>query len=149
MDRELELFRQHRTEQSKYTYFLLAAAASGIALAVRVTGDAILHWSLIPIGMSVVSWGASFYHGCMYLQIIQSLTRTNADLLQVQRGDHPLAGPVPWKQAAGVKMLNEEITQQSETSGSHYRRQFGYLVTGGILFVVWHAIQIALRTAHT
>jgi hypothetical protein len=73
-DRELELFGQHRAEQSKYTYFLLAAAASGIALAVRVTADAVLHWSLVPVALSVVSWGASFYHGCVYLQITQELT---------------------------------------------------------------------------
>ena len=43
-DENLELFRLHRAEQSKYVYFILAAAAGGIALAVRMTADATLHW---------------------------------------------------------------------------------------------------------
>jgi len=58
-DKQLELYRQHRSEQSKYVYFILAAAAGGIALAVRMTTDATLHWSLAPLGAAVLSWGLS------------------------------------------------------------------------------------------
>src|SRR3990172_1762121 len=101
-DRDLELFRQHRAEQSKYVYFLLAAAASGVALAVRVTSAATLHWSLGPLGAAVLCWGLSFFHGCRHLQYVLGVTRTNAALLQSERGELPTVGPEPWKRAAAA-----------------------------------------------
>jgi hypothetical protein len=145
-DRELELYRQHRTEQNKYTYFLLAAAASGIALAVRVTSDATLHWSLAPLGASVISWGLSFYYGCRHLQKGQDVTRANADLLKIQRGEHPLAGPEPWKQAASANIVADIMEREAAVAGQHYNRQFYLLVAGAILFVAWHVLTIVLRS---
>jgi hypothetical protein len=91
-DQDLELYRQHRTGQHKYAYFLLAAAASGIALAVRSTTESTLHWSLIPIGLGVISWGLSFFCGCRHLESVQSQTFANAGLLRVQSGGEPSLG---------------------------------------------------------
>src|SRR5437773_7979116 len=91
-DEDLELFRLHRAEQSKYVYFILAAAAGGIAVAVRMTADATLQWSLAPLGAAVVSWGLSFYHGCRNLQGIQEVTAKNAMQLKMARGDDPVVG---------------------------------------------------------
>jgi hypothetical protein len=145
-DQDLELFRLHRAEQSKYVYFILAAAAGGIALAVRVTSDARLHWSLAPIGAAVVCWGLSFFHGCRQLQYVQGVIRANAALLQVQRGEHPLAGPEPWKRPVATETLHEVIERDITTAGTHYVRQFRYLVAGGVLFIAWHVLQIVLRS---
>ena len=39
-DLQNEVYRQFRTAQDKYTYFLLAAAGAGIALAVNQTQGA-------------------------------------------------------------------------------------------------------------
>ena len=146
-DHDLELFRQHRAEQSKYVYFLLAAAASGIALAVRVTSDAILHWSLIPIGAAVWCWGLSFFRGCRHLQYVQGVTRANAALLQSEQGKLPEAGPEPWKRAAAAEVLGEILERDITTAGRHYIWQFRYLLAGAALFVGWHVLQIVLRSA--
>jgi hypothetical protein len=100
---ELELFRQHRDAQLRYTYFLLAAAASGIALSIRFTEDATLQWRLLPIGAAVLCSALSFFHGCRYLQYGQSITYSNVELLKVERGDHPLVGNIAWKMAAASR----------------------------------------------
>jgi hypothetical protein len=145
-DKDLELFRQHRAEQSKYAYFLLAAAASGIALSVRATMEAVLHWSLLPLAAAVLAWGFSFYYGCRHLDYVQGLTRTNAAMLQAERGEHPLAGPEPWKRAASVEVLKEILERDSTTAAKHYLRQFRLLLTGAVLFLGWHVTQIVLRS---
>jgi len=145
-EQDLELFRQHRAEQSKYVYFILAAAAGGIALAVRVTSDATLHWSLIPLGVAVLLWGLSFYHGCRLLQCIQVLTRANAELLQAERGEHPKAGPEPWKRGVAVDVLKEVLERENTALGNHHWWQFLCLVAGAMLFVGWHVLEIVLRS---
>src|SRR2546428_11363650 len=104
-DEDLELFRLHRAEQSKYVYFILAAAAGGIALAVRVTAEATLHWSLLPLGGAVLCWGLRFYHGCRNLQGVQSVLRANLFLLKIERGDDPMGGSHPPSRAAGFEEL--------------------------------------------
>jgi len=143
---DLELFRLHRAEQSKYVYFILAAAAGGIALAVRVTSDATLHWSLAPLGAAVVCWGLSFFHGCRQLQYVQEITRTNAEQLKVARGEHPVVGREPWKREVAGEALKEVLERGITTAGKHYNWQFRYLVTGAVLFVSWHVLQIVLRS---
>ena len=142
---DLELYRLHRAEQSKYAYFILAAAAGGIALAVRMTADATLHLSLAPLGLAVLSWGLSFYHGCRQLEYVQAITRVNAELLKAGRGQPPM-GPEPWKREVAVETLKEIMEQDTATALKHYHCQFRYLVIGAVLFVAWHVLQIVLRS---
>jgi hypothetical protein len=147
-DEDFELFRLHRAEQSKYVYFILAAAAGGIALAVRVTADATLHWSLLPLGGAVLCWGLSFFHGCRNLQSVQEVTAKNALQLKMARGDDPVVGRDPAMRAVAMQAMKEIIDQDITATGRHYVRQFRYLVTGAVLFVGWHVLQIVLRSTH-
>src|SRR5437899_2980989 len=112
-ENQLELYRLHRSEQSKYVYFILAAAAGGIALAVRMTTDATLHWSLAPLGAAVLSWGLSFYFGCRGLDSVSVLTRANAELLQVQEGEHPRAGRHPELQQVADEALRQVMEREN------------------------------------
>ena len=145
-DENIELFRLHRAEQSKYVYFILAAAAGGIALAVRMTADATLHWSLIPLGAAVACWGLSFFHGCRQLQYAQEVTAKNVQQLKVARGDDPVVGRDPSRRAVATEVMKEVIERDSTRAGRHYIWQFRYLVTGAVLFVGWHVLQIVLRS---
>jgi hypothetical protein len=144
-DTELELYRQHRTGQEKYAYFLLAAAASGIALVVRVTAGATLHWSLIPLATAVVAWGASFFFGCRYLQCGHVVARKNIELLQAERGAHPL-GRGPAGNQAMAQIVRDSIQKDVTTSGKSSRNQFRFLVSGAVFFIMWHVLEIVLRS---
>jgi hypothetical protein len=145
-EKQVELYRLHRTEQSKYVYFILAAAAGGIALAVRLTSDATLHWSLVPLGVAVLSWGLSFYFGCRGLDSVSVLTRANAELLQVQTGEHPKAGRHPQLQQVADEALREVMERENTAVGKNYGMQFRYLVGGAVFFIAWHVLRIVLRS---
>ena len=82
----IEIHRQHRTGQEKYTYFLLAVTASAIAFAVQKTSGLKLTWSMVPLGLAVVLWGLSFYFGCKNLLWVQTAIYANYSLLQLQKG---------------------------------------------------------------
>src|SRR3569832_568333 len=92
---ETELYRQLRTSQDKISFFLLAAAASGIALAVNNTAGSILSYSQIPLALAVVSWGFSFYFGCQHLHYVASTLYANAALLDVLKSRHKEVGQNP------------------------------------------------------
>ncbi len=143
---DCELFKQHRDEQSKYVYFILAAAAGGIALAVRVTSDAKLHWSLIPLGVGVVCWGFRFYYGCLQLQWVQEGTKKNAAQLKMARGDDPVVGTDPAMRKFAVEELKKIIDADIDRAAKYYMRQFYFLIGGAVLFIGWHVLQIILRS---
>jgi len=144
-DNELELHRQLHQGQEKYAYLLLAAAASGIALAVRVTSNATLHWSLIPLGLAVCSWGLSFYYGCRYIGYRHSTIYANAALFRVQRGDDPEVGSHPQLIQAASEGIRNAMETNNKTIMQLGKRQFQYLVAGAVLFVGWHVLGIVLR----
>jgi len=145
-DKELELYRTLTQSQQKYTYFLLAAAAGGIGLAVRATSDATLHWSLIPLAAAVLSWGTSFTQGCIHVMYTQSNTYANAELLRVQRGEHPKAGTNPQLIQAAERGIKAAIESNEKWSGWHANGQFIFVVLGAAFFVAWHVLGIVLRS---
>lgn len=145
-DSELELYRTLTQSQQKYTYFLLAAAAAGIGLAVRVTSNATLHWSLIPLAAAVLAWGISFIQGCIHVMYTQSTTYANAELLRVQRGEHPKAGAHPQLVQAAAEGIKDAIQSNERLAGWHARGQFLLLVIGAAFFLAWHVLGIVLRS---
>lgn len=80
---QVEVYRALREAQTRYTYFLLAAAGGGIALSVSQTQGAVLSWSQSPLGGAVLAWGLSFFFGCLHLGYVVSNLYANAELLRV------------------------------------------------------------------
>lgn len=67
-----EVYRALREAQNNYTYFLLAASAAAISLALTQTQGAIIRLAHIPLGLAVLSWGLSFFCGCRNLSYVGS-----------------------------------------------------------------------------
>jgi hypothetical protein len=145
-DQKLELYRQYRTAQDKYIYFLLAAAGAAIALAVHQTQDAKLSLSQIPLGVAVALWGLSFFYGCRHLIYTSLVLRDNSALLDVQAGEHPMAGRDMDRIEASVKILRDIIEKHSTKASWFARLQFNSLVCGAIFYLAWHIYEMWLRT---
>jgi hypothetical protein len=142
----IELHKQHRTGHDKYTYFLLAVTASAVAFAVQKTTGIKITWSLIPIGIAVIFWGCSFYFGCRNLQWVQVTILANYSLLQLQKGvysnqpDHPILLEVAKE---GVRSA---INQNAEGAQFCAIWQFRLLIAGAVFFLLWHILEMVLRT---
>src|SRR3569833_2417590 len=127
---ETELYRQLRTSQDKITYFLLAAAASGIALAVNNTAGSILSYSQIPLALAVVSWGLSFYFGCQHLHYVASTLYANAALLDVLIGRHKEVGQNPHLIEAASSNIREAMESNIEIASKYGTWQFRLMGAG-------------------
>ena len=145
----LELHKQHREGQSKYTFFLLAVVASALAFAVQKTSGEKLTWSMVPLGLATLSWGLSFYCGCKNLLWVQTAIFANYSLLQLESGIHPDQPPHPKLLQAAEEGVKRAIKKNIEGAEFHGKWQFRLLILGGILFIAWHILNMILWTYFT
>lgn len=141
-----EVYRSLRDAQNKYTYFLLAASGAAIALAVNQTQGIAMSWHQIPLAAGVLSWGLSFFFGCRHVAYVNSALYANAELLQVQSGQHPEVGAHPQVMAAASEGIRQAIVSNSEHASRLGHLQFRLLVAGAVLYVVWHVLEMYLRS---
>ena len=141
-----EVYRALREAQNRYTYFLLAAAAAGISVAVTQTEEAILRNSHIPLGLAVVSWGLSFFCGCRDLAYVSSNLYANFELLRVKQGNHPQIGQHPEMIAAACEGIRSAIASNGDRANRYATWQFRFLIIGAVLYIGWHIGQMYLRT---
>jgi hypothetical protein len=128
--------------QSKYTYFLLAIAASAIALVVQRTTGKALNWNMFPLALAVVCWAGSFFAGCRNRAYFSSTLYANAALLQIQDGTHPNISPHPDVVRAASEGVREAAENNSSMANSWGHWQFRLLVLGAVFFLVWHIIEM-------
>ena len=141
------IHNQLHTAQDKYTYFLLAIAASAIAFSVQITKTDVFSVSLAPLGLAVLSWAGSFFVGCRYVEYVNSTLFANAEYLKVKAGIHPEAGSNPSYIQAASEGIMDAMQSNSKKASALGRSQFRLLILGGVLFVIWHIAEMAIRSA--
>jgi hypothetical protein len=141
-----DLYRILRDAQDKYVYFLLTAAGAAIALAVNSTQGATMQWSQLPLGAAVLCWALSFYFGCRQIAYVNSTLYSNAEMLRIQAGEHPLTGQHPGMIEAASAGIRQAMESNAERISLLGNLQFRLLVGGGVLYVVWHVVGMYLRT---
>jgi len=145
-EQALVVYKSILDGRSKYTYFILAAAAAAIGLAVNQTHESTISLSQVPLAIGVSCWAASFFCGCKHLDYVHSILDANLGLLQAQAGTHPGVGPNPQDIDAASTGIRADIEQNAEPAVKFSKRQFRLLVIGAVAYVVWHVIEMVLRT---
>jgi hypothetical protein len=140
-----EIYRAHQDLQSRHTYFLLTAAGAGIALAVNQTQGAALSWLQTPLGLAVFCWGLSFFCGCRHLEYVSSTLFANLELFRVQSGIHPKVGVHPESIQAASEGILSAAESNSNSANTFANWQFRLLVAGGLLYVIWHVVEMYHR----
>lgn len=110
--------------------------------AVTQSQTATLTWSKLPLALAVLSWAFSFYAGCHQIRDVTNVLQQNYDLLRVQEGLHPKFPNHPQV----VAVIEEAVREAADRTGKWGARQFRFLVTGAVLYVLWHVTEMALRT---
>lgn len=140
----IEVYKQYRTVQDKYTYFLLAVAASCVALCVQRTTGMTLQWSMVLIVIAVICWVVSFWGGCRYMVLAGHAIYLNLQLIIAEKGMHPLTGTDP-ESIAIAKTETKRILEKGDSSMVRWRRaQFLFLLMGAVFFIAWHITDMAL-----
>jgi hypothetical protein len=143
---ELEIYRALREAQSKYAYFLLAAVGAAIAFALNQTQGVTLTCSQLPLGAAVVAWGLSFFFGCRHLAYVSSTLYSNAQMFRAERGQHPEVGPDPQRIALATAAFKAAAEENSNRGNRFGHLQFRLFVAGGVSYIVWHVLEMYIRT---
>lgn len=147
-DLEKHLSNQLSEAQTKYTYFLLAVAASAIAFSVQRTTGATLSWCQIPLGLAVVCWAGSFFSGCRNRAYFGSTLYANISLVKIQKGTHSGISSHPDIVAAASEGVRNAAEENSSMANFWGHMQFRLLVSGAIFFLIWHVIEMINNTIH-
>jgi hypothetical protein len=142
----LELYKQHRTGQDKYAYFLLAIVASAIAFTVNKTTGIKVTFTDVPLGLSVVLWGLSFHFGCKYLEWCQTSMYSNFNLLQLKKGVHPDQPNHSQEVNAAIQGVTEALESNSTRAGKYSNWQFKCAIYGALMFLTWHVVKVYVFT---
>ena len=145
-DEMRQLHGQYRTSEDRYTYFLLAAAAASIGFAVQLTSSSQLSILHAPLGLAVLAWGFSFFAGCKHIAYVNTNLYANFDYLHIFTGTHPKVGNHPEMIQAATEGIASAMEKNSTSAVRFARWQFRALITGAILFLVWHVAGMVART---
>lgn len=137
-----EVYRNLQSSQDKYIYFILASTVAAIGFSITQTQDLALSYTQIPLGLSLICWGLSFFFGCRNREYYNSTLYANAELLKVQKGQHPNAGSHPdYIKAASEGILNA-INDNSDKVIKFGRLQMNMFIVGVLFFVCWRVIEM-------
>ncbi len=145
-DEMRQIHDQLHKAQNRYTYFLLAAAASAIALIIKSTDESTFAIPMLPLGLAVISWGVSFFYGCKNIQFVNSTLYANYNYLIVKSGLHPKAGKDPELISAASQGIRKAMEYNSERANRFVKWQFKLLVIGALFYLVWHLLEMLART---
>ncbi|OOE43101.1 hypothetical protein BZG11_06190 [Salinivibrio kushneri] len=144
-DEYREIYRALRESQSKYTYFLLAAAGASIGFSLNQTQGLALTWSHLPLGIAILCWGVSFFCGCRHLEYVSSTLYSNAAMLQIEAGRHSSVGSHPEMVQAASEGIRQAINSNVSKASSLGQIQFRALIVGACFYIGWHVIEMGLR----
>jgi hypothetical protein len=137
-----ELRKEHAASQDKLTYFLLAAAASGIAFAVNKTDGLKISWWLLPVACAAVCWAVSFFFGCQSIVWVQTALYANYSLLSLRMGVHPDQPQHPQELEAALSGVQSALRSNTERVQFYSSWQFRFLVIGAVLFILWRVLEM-------
>ncbi len=146
MEEQRDIQQQYRQESSKYTYFLITIAVAAIGFSVQKTIDEPLLLTQIPLGIAVLAWACSVFSGFIYLQRGQDILFTNNAYFEALKGNLSDVGNNPAMKKVVANTLMNILEKKSERASKIYNWQFWLFLLGIILFVVWHLVEMAVRS---
>lgn len=146
LEKKQLLFKELLDSRGKYTYFLLAVSASAIAFCAQITSERIFSYSLIPLGIAVLCWGTSFFYGCRFLQSSHNALVANMNYIDICVGNHLEIGNDPAKIKEAKSESDKKLERRAMQARKFLKYQFWFIVSGGAGFLIWHLIEMGLRS---
>lgn len=143
---QFNIQQEFRDKQEKYVYYLIALSVSAIGFSVYKTEKLSLTFSQIPLAIAVLSWGLSIFCGLKFLKYTISNLYANNDYFKIVKGKHPDIGNQPELIKVGVESFREAMKTNGKTMKKYFRFQSYLFYSGIILFIVWHIIEMYLKT---
>jgi hypothetical protein len=139
MSVQLDLIKQFRDHQQRYSYYLIALCVASIAFSVNKTLGVPLNKSQIPLAFAIMAWAISIFSGFRFITLITASLYTNVELAD----EHDKLRSQTEK-TYFEKLTREKMQPVSEMGANLYNRQTKTFYLGMILFLAWHIYEMYL-----
>lgn len=135
---EKELANAFRSQQQKYVYYIIGLSITAIGFIVHKTIGVKLTYSLIPVGISTLSWMICIYTGLRFLNNSISALYSNHELVVIQKGKNPEIQENKDLINTAVKTIVNTINGLSSKNEKNLKiMQYSFYI-GILSFVAWH-----------
>jgi len=142
MEEQLELQKQFRNQQEKYTYYIIALCVSAIGFSIIITKGQKLNFSQIPLGISIITWSLSIFYGFKLIEMILRILHLNNELFEIAQGTNQISGTNPEKIKIGIDTISQIIKEGSAKATKYGNSQFRFFFIGMFTFIIWHVIEM-------
>ena len=143
---EIEIVKQLREGQNKYTYFIFSITIASIAFAINISSNLALSYYHIPLGIALLSWSYSIYSGFKYIRLVHSTLYANVHYLRALRGEMQEIQSNPATQEPIIIGITQAMENNSEEGSKSSERQLKFFFIGALFFVIWHVLKMYLNT---
>lgn len=144
---QFNIQQEFRDKQEKYVYYIIALSVSAIGFSLYKTENKSLTYSQIPLALAVLFWIISILCGLKFLKYVISNLYANNGYFEIIKGRDSTVGNHPDSIKSGVEGFREAMKTNGRVMKIYFKLQ-GYLFYFGIiLFIVWHVIEMYLKTA--
>lgn len=147
MNNQIRIQSEHRIQQQKFIYYLIALCVTSIGYSVYRTIGVGLNYSQIVLLFSIVSWSISIFYGLKFLKIsIEVLYKNNMwyDVRNKRLQELKDATDETIEQVANK--LQEHINNRVENNSKHIKYQENLFYVGMVFFIIWHILEMYLKT---
>ncbi len=145
MSSSIELSKEHRGQTIKFVYYVIALCIASIAFTVQQTSGSPLKYTQIPLAFSLVLWFVSVVFGFLYLRAHISMLYWNNIGTFIGEGYDPKLSSNESRRF-GVDHAEKEIKKIDNRSSYHQSIQLYSFYIGVACFVVWHIIEMYIKT---
>ncbi|WP_341852253.1 hypothetical protein [Vibrio vulnificus] len=145
---ELALCQELKSSRTKLCYFIMAASGSAIGFAITQTKTAAFEQNHYIWLASMVLWALSFFCGIKFVSHLNAVTYKNIVYLQTD-----LTG-FSSEQREELDSISKSGFSNAVAKHNKYLSFYGsaqlyLLLTGALVYVVWHVYKMLLLTSPT
>lgn len=137
---QLQIQNEHRSQQTKYRYYIIGLSVTCVGFSVYQTTGQSLSFYHIPLALSIISWGISIYLGLKYLQYFLSILYADNALFKIRDGHEETVGSNPLLIKTAIDGVTEAIKNNIKKSAKLANWQERFFYIGSFLFIIWHII---------
>ncbi len=152
-------FEEHQQKMNesyeKFIYYTLALDVSALVYAVQKTNDKIFEWSLLPLGLALISWSISFVYGIkwIHLKIDYYAYDTYKRILPQLKNE--ISTDLNPHEKKEFDQIAKSISSNTQEAGFKSRLRMGtklnlyffFLMFDILSFLFWHIYEMAKRSS--
>jgi len=137
-----EIKKEHRSQTTKFVYYLIALCIAAIGFSITQTSGQSLNNVHIPLGIAVLLWSISIYIGFAFIKSRLNLLYANNLYLDILEGNVDDFNKSQGHQEYAAELTMNDIKRINKKYEKHLYIQEILFYFGVISFVIWHVIEM-------